>query len=82
MYVVSPLAGAYRGKQNERRMVSHACFDMSHVTRAFCGYDRDDLGDVYGAEPQGTLPTCSKCLAKFEKYASGQTTRFPKGAGP
>lgn len=84
--VVSPLAGAYRGHQETRRVVTHAIFDRPRIERAFCGYDADSLADSFAAAPRGTLPSCPKCVAKLTRYLDNvekhKPTRFPKGAGP
>lgn len=82
VFVVGPLAGAYRGRQETRRMVTHAAFDASDVTKAFCGYPLERLGDIYGAEPPGAMPTCEKCLGKLDKLLRKENTRMPAGSMP
>lgn len=84
--VISPTAGAYRGHQLERRMVTHAYFNpRTHagISRAFCGYTPEDV-DPYAGEPMTAkcLPSCPRCAVKLEKYLSGKTHSFPRGAGP
>lgn len=65
--VRSVLAGRYRGKGvAERELLTHAVRD--DAVRTLCSRIRkEDLVDMYGAEPAGTLPTCPICLEKLRR---------------
>jgi hypothetical protein len=83
---IAPFAGAYRGRQLERRMVTHAYFNPethAGITRAMCGYDPGDV-DPYAGErlSETVLPTCPACLEKLQRHVEGKKVRFPKGGGP
>jgi hypothetical protein len=66
------LAGAYRGRQMERRMVAHAAAASedggnAFAGRALCGYDSERLSDMAAEESE---ERCPKCLARAEKLAA------------
>ena len=83
--VISPMAGAYRGRQLQYT-VTHAYFNPeTHraISRAFCGYTPEDI-DPYAGErlSKTNIPSCPRCQKKLEKYLTGATKTFPVGAGP
>lgn len=70
------LAGAYRGRQEHRAILTHAAIEGA--ARALCGYDAENLVDSFGAE-RGA-PSCPRCLKKYERLLRGERVRLPKGA--
>lgn len=66
------LAGAYRGRQNERAMLCHAAAadesgSNAFEGRALCGYATERLSD---APAEDYEVRCPKCLARAEKLAA------------
>lgn len=63
------LAGAYRGRQNERAMLCHAVKSPGaggRTGKALCGYGAERLCDVPAEASEMQCPTC---LARAEKLA-------------
>ena len=65
------LAGAYRGRQMERRMVLHAARASADGSNAFqgrtlCGYDSERLSDEPSTADSET-PECPKCAEKLAR---------------
>lgn len=70
------LAGAYRGRQEDRHAVTHAikvdADGWTAARRTLCGrVAADSLVDSGGAEPAGTAPTCTACAARFARESAG-----------
>lgn len=60
------LAGAYRGRQDERACVTHAL--EVDAERSLCGrIEADRLVDSHGGEPAGAVPSCATCAARLAR---------------
>jgi len=65
------LAGAYRGRQDERSLLTHAviCSQDQFPVRALCSQRVDHVTDIYGATEQERTeaPTCSRCRVGWDR---------------
>jgi len=74
--LLEPLAGAYRGRQETRRIVGHLVIEGED--KALCGYDAGRLVDEYGASG-GAVDMCPKCGKRLTAMVARGAARRTKG---
>jgi hypothetical protein len=65
VFILYPLAGAYRAGQMERMMRAHAIYE--DAPKAFCGYKAENLADEFSMTSSDIVPTCPRCREIFDR---------------